>query len=238
MDVNDDGCSLIERVVLTFFASKLAPTGIVETTKGVGRACDGVGVGGGAVACGVEYPDQVQCRATVGGGLHGQRGTALCRADAAVPERAATGDLAVDPGIGGVRVALSLFADPGLSGRRPRAGLPIDARPVTLGGAGADADLCRGSADPSADFRHPADSVRHALFALAGRRRCAFAVVDVAGGGADRPVHRLLHLYRRSGIAALVPSTGLPGLGHLAQRLAVSAIGIGAQTTRVHVVLA
>ncbi|ANJ58283.1 hypothetical protein PMA3_25155 [Pseudomonas silesiensis] len=30
MDVNDDACYLNKRVVLTFFASKLAPTGIAS----------------------------------------------------------------------------------------------------------------------------------------------------------------------------------------------------------------
>ncbi len=151
----------------TRFASPRS-AGRLVNKKGVGRACDGVGVGGGAVARGVEYPDQIQCGAAAGGGLHGQRGAAVCRADAAVRGAAAAGDLAVDPGLGGVRIALSLFADPGLSGRRPRAGLSADARSVAAGGAGADADLCRGSADPSADLRNPADPVRHAV-ACSGR---------------------------------------------------------------------
>src|SRR5471030_678300 len=108
------------------------------------------------------------------------------------------------------------------------AGLSADARSVTTGGAGVDADLCRRSADESADLRHFADPVRHAVPALAGWWRCAAAVVDAAGGGVDRPVYRLLHLHRWPGVTALVSSAGLFGLGHVAQRLAVPVAGTGA----------
>ncbi|MNP24443.1 hypothetical protein D3C76_1172040 [compost metagenome] len=46
----------------------------VSPGQGVDRAGDSPGVNGGAAACSLEYPDQVQCRALVGRGLYGHRG--------------------------------------------------------------------------------------------------------------------------------------------------------------------
>ncbi|MGA4817575.1 hypothetical protein ACPA9J_35090 [Pseudomonas aeruginosa] len=92
--------------------------------------------------------------------------------------------------------ALPGTVDRGLQGRRPGPGLSADARAVAAGGAGPDPGVRRRAAQRPADPRHPVDPLRHALPAL-GRRRFAAALADPAGGAADRPVHRRLHLERR-----------------------------------------
>ena len=62
-----------------------------------------------------------------------------------------------------------------------------------------------------------------ACFACSGRRRFAAALADPAGGAADRPVHRRIHLERRQRPEALAVGAGLPGLADAALRPAVPA---------------